>query len=77
VSMAAQLPRCEICGLLAMRHPHHIVSRGSGGSDDPANLIPLCQQHHTEAHTLGVDTWAANYGLHTRVARAREAAWEQ
>ena len=68
--MAAQLPRCEICSLLAMRHPHHIVSRGAGGSDDPANLIWLCAQHHTEAHTLGRDTWATQYGLEERVGRA-------
>ncbi len=72
MSMAAQLPRCEICGLLAMRYPHHIVARGAGGSDLPANLIPLCQPHHDEFHNCGVDTTAAKYGLQERVRRARE-----
>lgn len=37
---------CEWCGLwLPRRHPHHCMSRGSGGGtrlDIPANLMGLC-----------------------------------
>lgn len=72
--MAAQLPRCEVCGLLAMRYPHHIVTRGSGGGDDPVNLISLCLPHHDEVHTQGTVTFARDHGLEKRWEKAREAA---
>lgn len=32
---------------------HHIKSRGSGGSDDKNNLIPVCKTHHCEFHSKG------------------------
>ncbi len=36
-------PRCEWCGKAGIRlHPHHVVSRGAGGSDFVLNLIALC-----------------------------------
>jgi hypothetical protein len=31
---------------------HHISTRGSGGDDVLANLMPLCRQHHTEWHAM-------------------------
>ena len=33
--------------------PHHIRTRGAGGSDDSYNLLPLCVSHHREIHTIG------------------------
>lgn len=29
---------------------HHVVDRNEGGTDDPTNLITLCQACHIEAH---------------------------
>jgi hypothetical protein len=29
---------------------HHIETRGSGGGDEPENLITLCRNHHNAAH---------------------------
>jgi len=29
--------------------PHHIKTKGSGGDDEPKNLITLCRKHHNEA----------------------------
>jgi hypothetical protein len=34
---------------------HHVKSRGSGGSNHPSNLMPLCQIHHNQIHANG--TW--------------------
>lgn len=34
----------------AGKDPHHIDQRGSGGDDDPKNLITLCRSHHNLAH---------------------------
>ena len=31
-------------------HLHHIKSRGSGGSDDPSNLILICWRCHRKIH---------------------------
>jgi hypothetical protein len=40
-------PYCELkcCGRPATK-PHHIKSRGSGGTDSNSNLISLCSDHH-------------------------------
>lgn len=32
---------------------HHVRSRKAGGSDDPANLLSLCQKCHNEVHAIG------------------------
>lgn len=46
---AARKPFCEKCGRQASGEPHHIRSRGAGGSDIPENLIQLCAGCHIEA----------------------------
>ena len=51
---------CEICGYHA-DPPHHIRTRGAGGSDETSNLLSLCTAHHTEAHTIGVTSFANKY----------------
>jgi hypothetical protein len=58
--------RCAIVGCGSVyTDPHHLTSRGAGGSDYTA--IPLCREHHAELHTIGrnrfesrhsVDLWA-------------------
>jgi len=54
-------PFCEICGNYSAA-PHHIRTRGAGGSDEASNLLSLCTAHHTEAHTIGVWSFANKYG---------------
>jgi hypothetical protein len=43
-------PGCSAYGPL---HAHHIVFRAHGGSDDPDNLVTLCDFHHKALH----DRW--------------------
>lgn len=43
-------PGCSAYGPL---HAHHIVFRAHGGSDEPANLVTLCDFHHRALH----DRW--------------------
>lgn len=59
-------PFCEICG--AYGQTHHIRARGRKGTEDNSreNLITLCPQHHTEAHSLGRVKFPAKYGLTER-----------
>ena len=40
----------------------HIKSRGAGGKDE-RNIVPLCRSHHREQHTIGIQSFAAKYGL--------------
>ena len=40
---------CLVCGDVG--EPHHIVSRGAGGSDLTA--VPLCRRHHSEMESQG------------------------
>ena len=52
---------CRICLIIAF-DLHHIYIKGMGGRkrvvingkeyhvDDPINLIPLCREHHLQAH---------------------------
>jgi hypothetical protein len=39
----------------------HVKSRGAGGTSK--HLIPLCTAHHHEQHAVGIQTFAAKYGL--------------
>jgi hypothetical protein len=45
--------------------PHHIKSRGAGGTDEPENLIALCSDHHTfggdAVHRVGWKTFVKKY----------------
>jgi hypothetical protein len=54
-----QLP-CVVCGQSPC-DPHHPISRGAWGSDYYS--ISLCRQHHTEAHTIGRDTFQSKYNF--------------
>jgi len=55
-----QNPFCEICGYYSTP-PHHLRTRGAGGTDESGNLIALCTEHHNEAHTMGVQSFARKY----------------
>lgn len=35
-----------------MNHIHHIIPKYLGGTDDPANLIELSVEEHSEAHRM-------------------------
>ena len=56
--------KCCICGNKA--DLHHVQAIGAGRNrktvDDSKNLkMALCRTHHTEAHTIGVDSFNAKY----------------
>jgi 5-methylcytosine-specific restriction endonuclease McrA len=42
---------------------HHVKTRGSGGSNNSHNLMPLCQKHHNEIHQKGTPHMAKKYFL--------------
>jgi len=43
--------KCAVCLSAPPNDPHHLVSRGAGGSDRTA--IPLCRDCHREYHNVG------------------------
>lgn len=43
---------CEICGFDKITERHHIIKRQDYGSDNPANLIQLCPNHHKMADSV-------------------------
>ncbi len=51
---------CVICGRLQVDSAH-IKSRGSGGSMEPNNLLPLCRLHHQRQHQLGFARMCDDY----------------
>lgn len=51
---------CTVCGKKSV-DLHHWKSRGSGGSDDESNLLPVCRKHHSELHQIGSKTFADKY----------------
>jgi len=53
-------PWCMICRRKS--EPHHIISKGAGGSDDWNNLWPLCRIHHNEHNTVGTKRFRQKYG---------------
>jgi hypothetical protein len=53
---------CVACGTTSFQRTfHHLKSRGSGGSDEAWNLLPVCSQHHNEVHKIGLVLMANNY----------------
>lgn len=73
--------RCIACNRMGSAL-HHIKTRGSGGNDKDWNLIPLCIEHHTEVHKLGmvkfgekypkVNEWLLSHGWHKDCYGGRE-----
>lgn len=51
---------CVVCGK-GPSDPDHLATRGSGGNDELSNLWPLCRQHHTEKHQIGLNTFIRRY----------------
>ena len=55
---------CAVCGADDVQI-HHIVPLGSGGSNDPENLIALCRAHHARATALFASGRGEYYGPRT------------
>lgn len=58
---------CLVCGRYPT-DPDHIRTRGAGGMDFirsgkliVLNIWPLCREHHTERHAIGLDSFKAKY----------------
>jgi hypothetical protein len=69
--------RARRCTVPGCRHsenadPHHLISRGAGGSDYTA--IPLCREHHTLMHHLGKSRFEMDTGLDVWQVSARVLA---
>ena len=67
--------KCCICGNKA--DLHHVQAIGAGRNrktvDDSKNLkMALCRTHHTEAHTIGVDSFNAKYKVKGIIFREGE-----
>lgn len=59
--------KCVICGKKA--DLHHVDSVGMGRNRDEIihegmEVLPLCREHHTEAHTIGRDSFNERYHIH-------------
>lgn len=52
---------CIACGKMCPSDPHHLKSVGSGGGDDPWNVIPLCRLCHTSWHTIGASLFLRKF----------------
>jgi hypothetical protein len=50
---------CCVC--FGVAEPHHLVTRGAGGSD--YHTVPLCREHHSELHRLGLLAFEGRYRL--------------
>lgn len=75
--------RCCVCGKPG--ELHHVDHVGNGRDRLKINHIgmeclPLCREHHTEAHTMGKDEFLSKYHLQTirideRIARKYRLNW--
>jgi len=39
----------------------HVKTKGSGGTWDDWNIMPLCRIHHIQQHRIGIVTFALKY----------------
>lgn len=58
----SELP-CLVCKKAGPSDPDHIKTRGAGGGDTKSNVWPLCRQHHTERHTIGLNRFMLKYSI--------------
>ena len=52
---------CAVCGRPG--EPHHLTSRGAGGSDTAENVKPLCHACHMSFHAMGRYSFCEKHGL--------------
>lgn len=52
---------CTACYSRSNIDIHHIKTRGSGGTDDSYNLMPLCRFHHIEVDQIGLVKFSRKY----------------
>lgn len=50
LNWARSLWNCEVCGEHQRTYPHHIKSRGAGGSDTMGNIVACCWFCHEKIH---------------------------
>ena len=60
--------KCPICGKKA--DLHHVKAIGAGRDrtqiiHEGLEVMPLCREHHTEAHTMGMDSFCKKYHLNS------------
>lgn len=58
--------RCCIQGCYEVADPHHLKTRGSGGTDDDYdghNLLALCRVHHVEVHYISWGKFVKKYPM--------------
>jgi len=66
---------CAACGYPTYgTAPHHIKSRGAGGTTDANNMLQLCYDCHIRIHQIGeskfVQLWPQ---LYNRIAAIKDA----
>lgn len=64
--------RCRECNFYKHLEVHHIVPRSKGGSDDPDNLITLCQRCHAKKHGFNNRKRENRRRRHTRRNRRKK-----
>jgi hypothetical protein len=65
--------KCLVCNRIGS-DPAHIKTVGSGGNDSENNIIPLCREHQTEQHKIGIGTFSMKYS--TVEAYLNRFGWE-
>lgn len=65
-------------GICGPSEAAHVRSRGAGGT--AKDLVPLCQRHHAEQHSMGILTFQEHYEIDLQAIaddlwRNREGGW--
>jgi HNH endonuclease len=48
---------CRHCNRNSQLHPHHVVFKSAGGSDELNNLLTLCAKCHRDVHEGRLAIW--------------------
>ena len=67
---------CCVCGR-GPSDPHHIKTKKSGGPDEVWNLTPLCRQHHTEIHAIGLTSFANKHEAFIKALTSRGWVYDE
>ena len=67
---------CLSCGNPGRCDVSHIKSRGSGGTNDPWNIVPMCRKCHTLWHYYGPYRFCQQYRFFHRALLSLGWYWD-
>ena len=65
--------KCALCGTSENLEHHHVIPKQDGGTDDEANILTLCSEHHAALHGITLTKERKGWGSPNRIRKGQYA----